>query len=368
MPQTSRLKKPAEVTFDLEEPGEFPLIAGRKTAVGSVTVSNDDQNLYVEFSTENDWSIAETHLQVGESLDDFPLAGRQGNPVPGKFDYKDRHDPLTTSYEYTIPLGDWEPGDVLMIAAHASVERWVDGEPVQQEGAWGAGERFTTRGNWAMYSTYTVEDYGVLLQNSLSSAAAVENSEVGPAGTIVGNVNFNHDVMSGKGLTPNSGYAGSGVDFPTTIVDTERGAIEMWVKFYYVPKAYSYGVFGFVNVNHWSHNVMVFAWHNSNSRLYFGLRFNGAESGVELANFHPALDTPVHLACVWDREGIAGSDDYMRIYVDGALVASNNTDNGWGDDNTSGNFRIAAPWDNDFGTDRYTVADLKIWDHAKTDF
>jgi hypothetical protein len=113
---------------------------------------------------------------------------------------------------------------------------------------------------------------------------------------------------------------------------------------------------------------MLFAWHNSGSQLYFGLKFNGLENGVKLNNFDPPLNTPVHLAVVWDREGIDGTGDYMRIYVGKTMVASNSSTNTWGNDNTTGQFRVATPWDNNFSTDRYTVANLKIWDHAKTQF
>ena len=98
----------------------------------------------------------------------------------------------------------------------------------------------------------------LILWNKLGSTDEVEHSVVGPDGTIVGNVNFNNTVKFSKGITPNTGRAGSGVDFPTTVVDPERGCVEMWVKFYYTPVAYSYGVYGFINVHHWTHNVMLF--------------------------------------------------------------------------------------------------------------
>ena len=210
-----------------------------------------------------------------------------------------------------------------------------------------------------------------ILWNKLGSIAEVETSETGPAGVIAGTVNFDHDVKFGKGLTPNTGDAGSGVDFPTTIVDPEKGCVEMWVQFYADPVAFSYGVYGFINVAHWRpggdgdpHNVMMFGWHNSNSSL----TFNGTSRGVLYENFDPALNTPVHIACVWDRQGIDSSGDYMRIYVDGTMVTSGNTENDWGTDNTAGEFRIAAPWDSDFATDRYSVDNIKVWDYAKTDF
>jgi hypothetical protein len=208
----------------------------------------------------------------------------------------------------------------------------------------------------------------LILWNKLGSTDEVEHSVVGPDGTIVGNVNFNNTVKFSKGITPNTGRAGSGVDFPTTVVDPERGCVEMWVKFYYAPVAYSYGVYGFINVHHWTHNVMLFSWHNDRSLLQFSLQFNGTDRHAELTGFNPALDTPIHIACVWDRTGIDETSEYMRIYVNGGKVAVNDTNNDWGTNNTSGSFRVAAPWDEDFSTDRYTVDDIKIWNYAKTTF
>ena len=208
----------------------------------------------------------------------------------------------------------------------------------------------------------------LILWNKLGSTDEVEHSVVGPNGTIVGNVNFNNTVKFSKGITPNTGEAGSGVDFPTTVVDPERGCVEMWVKFYYTPVAYSYGVYGFINVHHWTHNVMLFSWHNDGSLLQFSLQFNGTGRNAELSGFNPPLDTPIHIACVWDRTGIDGTSEYMRIYVDGDKVAVNDTNNDWGTNNTSGSFRVAAPWDSNFSTDRYTVDNIKIWNYAKTTF
>jgi len=214
----------------------------------------------------------------------------------------------------------------------------------------------------------TLGNSNLILWNKLGSIDEVEHSVVGPNGTIVGSVNFNNTVKFSKGITPNTGDAGSGVNFPTTVVDPERGCVEMWVKFYYAPVAYSYGVYGFINVHHWTHNVMLFSWHNDRSLLQFSLQFNGTDRHAELTGFNPALDTPIHIACVWDRTGIDETSEYMRIYVNGGKVAVNDTNNDWGTNNTSGSFRVAAPWDEDFSTDRYTVDDIKIWKYAKTTF
>lgn len=197
---------------------------------------------------------------------------------------------------------------------------------------------------------------------------AFDVSGNGIDGTIVGTVNFNNDVQFDKGITPNIGMAGSGVDIPTTIVDSEKGCIEFWAEFYYIPVAYSYGVYGFVNSGHWSHNVLALYWHNDNSVLAFDITFNGTGQGISFTGFSPDLYSPVHIAAVWDRNGINSSGDYLQLYVDGTLILSNTTDNTWGNDNTSGDFRIATPWDSSFAIDRYALDNMKIWDYAKTDF
>lgn len=208
-----------------------------------------------------------------------------------------------------------------------------------------------------------------VLWNTLGSAAEVEDSEIGPGGTIVGAVNFNHDVEFGKGITPNTGSAGSGVDFPATVVDPERGTIELWMQAYDYPRPHSHGVYGFVNVSHWRPiPPLQFDWHNSGSQLQFRLEFHGVPVGVRFAGFHPALNVPVHLAAVWDRDGIDGTGDYMRIYVNGEVVAANADSNDWGTEFVPSVFRVATTWDRNFGTDRFSVDDLKVWDFAKTDF
>jgi len=212
-----------------------------------------------------------------------------------------------------------------------------------------------------------------VLWNKLGSVNEVENSEVGPNGEIVGTVNFSNDVKFNKGVTPNDGNAGSGIDFPTTIADPDSGCIELWVEFFEVPVAFQYGVYGFVNVGHWRppdgpDNVLVFSWHNDNSMLYFSLKFNGTNRALFLENFSPELNEPIHLACVWNREGINDTGDYMQIYMNGVLQVSDSEFNDWGDNNTLGEFRVATPWDADYAVDRYAVDNIKVWDFSKTDF
>jgi hypothetical protein len=78
----------------------------------------------------------------------------------------------------------------------------------------------------------------------------------------------------------------------------------------------------------------------------------------------------IHVAATWDRTGIAGSTDTIRMYVNGQVVAVSHRSN-WGRV-TCGRRQIRC-WDdvvgcNDTCAGTFAVDDLKIWDYAKTDF
>jgi hypothetical protein len=124
--------------------------------VGDVLVWNDADNLYVRYVVDYPWCMTETHLQVATSVDMIPQ--KRGNPIPGKFEYKEEHDCVL---DYTYPISrDWVPGTELSIAAHSEVKKLimiVDDIPIYQyESAWGAGSDFPGK-NWATYFTYTVQ-------------------------------------------------------------------------------------------------------------------------------------------------------------------------------------------------------------------
>lgn len=136
----------------------YTLYAGQTIDAGTVTVSNDANNLYVTFETSGDWWLDTTHLHVATTQEGVPAA-RNGNPIPGQFDYQTNHDPRVQTYTYTVAKSaiegfDTEVSGSLVIAAHAALVRIVDGEVVQTETGWGNGTRFVTKGNWGMYIAY----------------------------------------------------------------------------------------------------------------------------------------------------------------------------------------------------------------------
>ena len=111
-------------------PTVVTLLAGQTIDAGTVTIANDDINLYVTFSTTSPWLLSETHVHVGDSLEDIPQT-KKGNPKVGRFDYQTEHDPVVNEFTYVIPLAGFD--DVIVVAAHAVVVQFDGGGNVVEE-------------------------------------------------------------------------------------------------------------------------------------------------------------------------------------------------------------------------------------------
>ncbi len=140
------------------EPGdcvatEVTLIAGQTINSGTVSVTNDGENIYVTYTTTNGWVLAATHLYVGDCA--LIPTNNPGNPIPGQFPYTGTHANVT-SYTYTVPLSQIPPGTCGCIAAHAVVKQYNgSNQQVGQETAWGNGVRINlSGGNWGMKFDY----------------------------------------------------------------------------------------------------------------------------------------------------------------------------------------------------------------------
>lgn len=147
----------AVTTYNCGTPTQVILYAGQTTNAGSVTVWNDQTNLYVRYQTTGGWVMTESHLAVATTLAGIPQTST-GNPRVGNFPYKTTHNPAVTDFTYTIPLASvgYVPGDNLFIAAHAVVQLPLGGGKVRIETGWGDGTQFPGK-NWAMYFRYLVQ-------------------------------------------------------------------------------------------------------------------------------------------------------------------------------------------------------------------
>lgn len=134
--------------------GSFDLIAGQNMDVGDVMIWHDTEMLYIQYTTDGDWYLYETHVFVGDEAD-LPT-NKKGNPQIGQFPHSMSHD-MVQEYTYEFDLVDdlgWEKGDELFIMAHAVVNKVVDGEVVQSETAWGCEYDYEESQRWACYIDY----------------------------------------------------------------------------------------------------------------------------------------------------------------------------------------------------------------------
>lgn len=114
------------------------LIAGQNMVVGTVTVTNDDENVCVTYelnsqAVKDGWRIYETHIYVGDCSFEGVLTKPnrqlgepfQANPIPGAFPYGKDDLNGVTSYTECISFEELEFGicDEVCVAAHAVVKR-----------------------------------------------------------------------------------------------------------------------------------------------------------------------------------------------------------------------------------------------------
>jgi hypothetical protein len=126
------------------------LIAGQNTTVGTVTIENDEQFLYVTYQTDGNWLITETHLDVAMRPEDLGQTPK-GNAVPGRFTYQSVHEPPVATVVHAIDLSVWPANSQLYVAAHSVVV-----SANSSETAWGEGIDFPGA-NWAMYIPYLLK-------------------------------------------------------------------------------------------------------------------------------------------------------------------------------------------------------------------
>ncbi len=140
---------------------EVPLHTRRDRNLGSVLVWNDNNYLYVKYSSPTPLVI--TDLAVESSLELIPQTKR-GNPKIRRFEFKTWHKKGVKEYTYKIDIQDknFEFGTELYIAAHALVIVSSDSEKGERhtrcshyeiKSAWAEGFDFPGK-SWATYFTH----------------------------------------------------------------------------------------------------------------------------------------------------------------------------------------------------------------------
>lgn len=216
---------------------------------------------------------------------------------------------------------------------------------------------------------------GLILWNKLGSVEEVTHSVVGP------NLTFSLNATDGIVFEPvkyDNGFRSEsrwrGVEVPPTILNPVRGCYEMWFKSQVTrPVAYLYGRLQWLDQSSLgTGGLMQLVWDD-------GTPYGGPNNSIDvcvgtlnmsIGTFTAEIGRLYHIAMVWDVNGIGGSSDTVRIYIDGILHASTTQSynpipgNGVGN---IGRIQNTTPgWGDCFG--KLTFDNLKIWNYPKTDF
>jgi hypothetical protein len=138
------------------ESTERTILAGQTTNTGSVTVWNDENNLYVYYQATGNYLFKKTHLYVG-FCNTIPV-NNGGNPRIGLYPYNNDHGAGVSSFLRVIPLNSWTEGTSLCVSAHAEVVAYgSNGSVTYSQTGWGQGAQINDGGSWAMKFEYTIQ-------------------------------------------------------------------------------------------------------------------------------------------------------------------------------------------------------------------
>jgi hypothetical protein len=155
-----------------------------------------------------------------------------------------------------------------------------------------------------------------------------------------------------------------------TLYTTDRGTIELWFNFKHLAVPYKYGVYRLYNgafgPGHGGPDLSITAGDNQpGARLTFDV--GGGEGNVtatSLATGEPWIDvsgrlgTWVDLVAMWDRGGIDGTSDTLRLYLGGTVVATA-TASDWSA--TLGRYVDVAGGNDAKIAGKFAVDELKVW-------
>lgn len=134
---------PTSLMADLPTVTTFDLTASNSGVdVGSVSVYNNTDNLFVTYRIDDTlafdpsapldeaqvgkWCITQTHTDVQDAWENIPQT-RKGNPIPGKFGYKNGGGYCKASTIIEVE-NNWITGNEVDIAAHADVQKLISVE------------------------------------------------------------------------------------------------------------------------------------------------------------------------------------------------------------------------------------------------
>jgi hypothetical protein len=145
-------------------------------------------------------------------------------------------------------------------------------------------------------------------------------------------------------------------------LSAEHGTIEVWLKQVSTPVPFQNGIYRIFDGGFGLNSGV--GLESLADGLTFSAYFGGATRTVQY-DISSLNGTWIHVAGVWDRAGIDGSADTLRLYVNGGVVDSE-TVGDWGAV-VGSRADIAGANDNNI-VEKFYADNLKVYDFAMTDF
>jgi hypothetical protein len=218
-----------------------------------------------------------------------------------------------------------------------------------------------------------------VLWNKLGSSSEVLNSAYGPNLSfygggdpfgIVGNPAYVPGVF-GNALSIGPGSYTAGLREHTVIwnnvnnyLNADRGTISIWYKQNLDPVGFSYGVYRLFDGSYGLDSGIGLSADADNNALNFGVSFGGTLSSVSY-NVSAYNGTWIHVGGVWDRAGIDGSLDKLRLYINGAVVGTSQNGS-WG--NVVGTRADIGGGNDNNIAGKFAIDNLQVFNTAVTDF
>ena len=133
-----------------------PILAGQNILAGNIVVSNSNDNLIINASSDslNNWFIQKVHIYASSSN------GIAGTPIPGQFPYHSIHySPAVSQYNLQVPLISLniDCNSRVYMAIHLEMVRVVNGVIVQSETGWAYGLDPFNSNRWGWQFVYQAE-------------------------------------------------------------------------------------------------------------------------------------------------------------------------------------------------------------------
>jgi hypothetical protein len=167
----------------------YTFFVGQHIEAGTVTVTNDADNVYITYETADGWELTATNFYIGKTDPNNEVDALSS--APGQFPYNHVYSTPITSITYTVALNVIEEystpkgnkwaaagnpgatlGEDIYIATHAEAQKEIGtdeyGNPIyQDESGWCEGDEFGK--GWAMFATYELMEV-LELENKLPVA------------------------------------------------------------------------------------------------------------------------------------------------------------------------------------------------------